>query len=420
MIAAILIAAVVGVPMFAVFAALAWTLYERDGIAPALIISELNRLASMPLLRALPMFALAGYLLAESRAPERLLRLSRAAFGWLPGGLAAVAIVACTLFTALTGASGVTLVALGGLLMPALLQDGYREPYALGLLTSGGNWGVLVVPSLPLILYAIIANPIAPSVTIERLIRAAVLPALLGVIALAIHGVWSAQRQHVARAPFSWRELMAALWAARWEAPLPVLVLAGIYTGRLVISDAAVIAAAYAIIVEVVILREVRWRDFGRIARDAMVLVGGVLVILGMGLALTNWLVDQEIPQRLLRAVRAHVSSPLTFLLAVNVFLLAVGCAMDIYTAIVVIVPLLVPLADAFGVDPVHMGTITLANLAIGYSTPPVGMNLFIGAIRFQRPLLTLARASLPMLVVSLVVLGLITYVPALSLWMVR
>ncbi len=420
MIAAILVAALIGTPMFAVFAALAWTLYERDGLAPALIISEMNRLATMPLLRAMPLFALAGYLLAESRAPERLLRLSRAAFGWLPGGLAAVAIVACTVFTAFTGASGVTLVALGGLLMPALLRDGYRERYALGLLTSGGNWGVLIVPSLPLILYAIIANPIAPAVTIERLIRASLLPALLGVVAMTIHGGWSARRQNVPRTPFSWRELAAALWAARWEAPLPVVVLAGIYSGRLVISDAAVVAAAYAILVEVAILREVRWRDFGRIARDAMVLVGGVLVILGMGLALTNWLVDQEIPQRLLAAVRERVTSPVTFLLAVNLFLLAVGCAMDIYTAIVVIVPLLVPLGQAFGVDPVHMGTIALANLALGYSTPPVGMNLFIAAIRFQRPLLSLARASLPMLAVSLLVLALVTYVPAISLWLAR
>jgi len=334
--------------------------------------------------------------------------------------MAAVAIVACTLFTAFTGASGVTLVALGGLLMPALLRDGYREPYALGLLTSGGNSGVLIVPSLPLILYAIIANPIAPAVTIERLIRASVIPALLGVLALTLHGAWSAHRQNVPRTAFSWRELGAALWAARWEAPLPILVLAGIYSGRLVISDAAVVAAVYAIVVEVVILREVRWREFGRIARDAMVLVGGVLVILGMGLALTNWLVDQEIPQRLLAVVQQRVSSPFVFLLAVNLFLLAVGCAMDIYTAIVVIVPLLVPLGQAYGVDPVHMGTIALANLAIGYSTPPVGMNLFIAAIRFERPLLTLARASLPILSVLLVVLGLITYVPALSLWLAR
>ncbi|MCX7817845.1 MAG: TRAP transporter large permease subunit [Kiritimatiellae bacterium] len=418
MIPALLLAALVGAPMFAVFAALAWTLYSRDGIAPALIVAEMNRLATMPLLRALPLFALAGYLLAESRAPERLLRLSRAAFGWLPGGLPAVAILACTLFTAFTGASGVTIVALGGLLLPALLREGYREPYALGLLTSGGNCGVLLVPSLPLILYGIIANPIAPAVTIERLIRAALLPAALGVLALVAHGAWAARRQRIARTPFSWRELGAALWAARWEAPLPALVLVGIYSGRLVISDAAAVAAAYAIIVEVAILREVRWRDFGRIARDALVLVGGVLVILGMGMALTNWLVDQEVPQQLLEAVRAHVGSPAMFLLVVNAFLLAVGCAMDIYTAIVVIAPLLVPLGAAYDVDPVHLGIIVLANLAIGYSTPPVGMNLFIAALRFRRPLLSLARASLPMIVVLLAVLALITFVPGLSLWL--
>ncbi len=413
---AIAVLALLGAPMFAVFAALAWTAYARDGIAPALILNELNRLAAMPLLRAMPLFALGGYLLAESRAPERLLRLSRAAFGWLPGGLPAVTILACTLFTAFTGASGVTLVALGGLLLPALKADGYRDRYALGLVTSGGNFGVLLVPSLPLILYGIIASPIAPEVTMERLVAAGLLPAALGIAALGAHGAWSARQQSVPRTRFSARELGAALWAARWEAPLPVLILLGIYSGRLVLSDAAVITAAYALVVETLILREVKWTDVGRIARDAMILVGGVLVILGMGMAITNWMVDQEIPQRLLRAVQSRIASPLAFLLTLNVFLLAVGCAMDIYTAIVVIVPLLLPLGRAYGVDPLHLGMIVLANLAIGYSTPPVGMNLFIAAIRFRRPLVELVRASLPFIVVLLVVLGLITYVPSISL----
>lgn len=415
-----IVLAVLGAPMFAVFAALAWAAYTRDGIAPALILGELNRLATMPLLRALPMFALGGYLLAESRAPERLLRLSRAAFGWLPGGLAAVTIVACTLFTAFTGASGVTIVALGGLLLPSLLKEGYRDQYALGLVTSGGNWGVLLVPSLPLILYGIIASPIAPQVTMERLVIAGLLPALLGIAALVAHGSWSAIRQGVPRTPFSARELGAALWAARWEAPLPVLILAGIYSGRLVISDAAVITAAYALLVETVVLREVAWREVGRIARDAMVLVGGVLVILGMGMAITNWLIDQEIPQQLLKAVQERVTDRTALLLMLNLFLLAVGCAMDIYTAIIVIVPLLLPLADAYRIDPIHLGMIVLANLAIGYSTPPVGMNLFIASIRFRRPLLPLVRASLPFLAVLLAVLALITYLPAISLALVR
>ena len=416
----VILLALLGAPIFAVFGGLAFEAYARDGIAPSLIISELNRLATMPLLRTLPMFALGGYLLAESRAPERLLRLSRAAFGWLPGGMPAVAVVACTLFTAFTGASGVTIVALGGLLLPALRADRYGERFSLGLVTSGGNLGVLFVPSLPLILYGVIANPVESAVTMERLFLAGLLPGLLGILALGLFGAWTAKRGGIARTPFSVRELGAALWAARWEAPLPVLVLAGIYSGTLVLSDAAVITAAYALVVECLILREIRIRDLGRIARDAMTLVGGVLIILGMGMAITNWLIDQEVPQQVLAAVRAHIHSPVTFLLMLNLFLLLVGCAMDIYTATIVIVPLLLPLGKAYGVDPVHLGVIFLANLAIGYVTPPVGMNLFIAAIRFDRPLLVLARASLPFIAVLLAVLALITYVPWLSLVLAR
>lgn len=412
----VILFALLGAPIFVVFGGLAFEVYARDGIAPSLIISELNRLATMPLLRTLPMFALGGYLLAESRAPERLLRLSRAAFGWLPGGMPAVAVVACTLFTAFTGASGVTIVALGGLLLPALRSEGYGERFSMGLVTSGGNLGVLFVPSLPLILYGIIANPVENSVTMDRLFLAGLLPGLLGLLALGLYGAWVARRRGVARIPFSTRELGAAFWAARWEAPLPMLVLAGIYSGRLVLSDAAVVTAAYALIVECLVLREVRLRDLGRIARDAMMLVGGVLIILGMGMAITNWLIDQEVPQQVLAAVRTHIDSPVTFLLMLNLFLLLVGCAMDIYTATIVIVPLLLPLGKAYGVDPVHLGVIFLANLAIGYCTPPVGMNLFIAAIRFDRPLLSLARASLPFIAVLLAVLAVITYVPWLSL----
>ncbi len=412
----ILVAAVLGAPMFAVFAALAWHVYAQDGLAPALILNELNRLATLPMLRAMPLFALGGYLLAESRAPERLLRVTRAAFGWLPGGLAMVAIAATTLFTAFTGASGVTIVALGGLLLPALQRGGYGESFSLGAITTGGNLGVLIVPSLPLILYGIIAGPVSSEVTIERLIRASLGPALLGLFLLFTFSALRARRHAVPRAQFDARELWAALWEARWELPLPILLLAGIYSGRLVLSDAAAVTAAYAWVVETLILREVRWNDLARIVREAMILVGGVLIILGMGMAITNWLVDQEIPQRLLALVQGRVHTRVGFLIILNLFLLAVGCAMDIYTAIVVLVPLLIPLGQAYEIHPVHLGVITLTNLAIGYSTPPVGMNLFIAALRFQQPLLRLARASLPWIAWLLILLIIVTYIPGLSL----
>jgi C4-dicarboxylate transporter, DctM subunit len=412
--------ALLGVPMFVVFGALAMLAYQYSGIDFSVVIGELTRMTSMPMLQALPMFALAGYVLAGSRASERLLRISRSAFGWMPGGLAMVCIVTCTFMTAFTGASGVTIVALGGLLLPALLKDGYREKAALGLVTSGGNMGVLFVPSLPLILYAIIAQPISGEVTIDALFRAGVLPGLLAVGVLCAYGIWAGVRAKIPRRPFAPRELGKALWEAKWELPLPFVVLGGIYSGVLVASEAAVITAAYVMVVEVLINREIPIHKLTLIIRDTVVLVGGVLLILGMGMAITNFLIDEEVPQLILEWVGTRITHPILFLIALNCFLLVVGCIMDIYTATVVIVPLLAPLASRYGIDPVHLAIIFLANLAIGYSTPPVGMNLFIAAMRLNKPLMKLAAASLALMGLMLGVLLLITYWPALSLTLVK
>ena len=420
MIWAVIILALLGVPMFAIFGALAMLAYRAIDIDIAIMIGELTRLTSMPMLQALPMFALAGYLLAGSRASERLLRLTRAAFGWMPGGLAMVTIVACTFLTAFTGASGVTIVALGGLLLPALLRDGYREKAALGLVTSGGNMGVLFAPSLPLILYAVIAQPISGEVTVDALFRAGILPGLLALLVLCGYGVWAGLHAKIPRRPLELRELGAALWEAKWEIPLPFVVLGSIYSGWLVASEAAVLTAAYVLIVEVIIHREIPVQQLTTIIRDAVLLVGGVLLILGMGMAITNYLIDQEVPQIILNWVGERIQNPLIFLVLLNVFLLLVGCIMDIYTATVVIVPLLAPLATRYGIHPVHLAIIFLANLAIGYSTPPVGMNLFVAAMRLNRPLIKLAAASLALMGLMLAVLVLITYWPTLSLVLVK
>ena len=412
--------ALLGVPMFAVFGALAMLAYRAEGMDFSIGIGELTRLTGMPMLQALPMFALAGYVLAGSRASERLLRITRAAFGWMPGGLAMVCIVTCTFLTAFTGASGVTIVALGGLLLPALLKDGYREKAAMGLVTSGGNMGVLFAPSLPLILYAVIAQPISGEVTIDALFRAGALPGLLAVGVLCGYGIWAGLHAKIPRRPFALRELGAALKEAQWEIPLPFVVLGAIYGGWLAASETAVLTAAYVLVVEVIIHREMPIRKLAGIIRDTVVLVGGVLLILGMGMAITNFLIDQEVPQLILDWVGARIHNPIAFLMALNLFLLAVGCVMDIYTATVVIVPLLAPLAVQYGIHPVHLAVIFLANLAIGYSTPPVGMNLFIAAMRLNKPLLKLAAASLALMGWMLGVLILITYWPALSLVFVR
>lgn len=412
--------ALLGAPMFAVFGALAMLAYRAGDMDFAIVIGELTRLTGMPMLQALPMFALAGYVLAGNRASERLLRITRAAFGWMPGGLAMVTVATCTFLTAFTGASGVTIVALGGLLLPALLRDGYREKSALGLVTSGGNMGVLFAPSLPLILYAIIAQNVSPEVTIDALFRAGLLPGLLAVAVLCAYGIWAGVHARIPRHPFAARELGAALWQAKWELPLPFVVLGGIYGGWLVASEAAVITAAYVLVVEVLIHREIPLRRLTHVVRDTVVLVGGVLLILGMGMAITNYLVFEQVPQLILERVGERIHNPLVFLVSLNLFLLAVGCVMDIYTATIVIVPLLAPMASRYGIDPVHLAIVFLANLAIGYSTPPVGMNLFIAAMRLNRPLMKLASASLVLMGLMLGILALITYWPALSLALVK
>ncbi|MBN1676399.1 MAG: TRAP transporter large permease [Kiritimatiellae bacterium] len=422
----IVVVALLGAPLFAVFGGVALHLYHGEGLATSGIALELGRLATMPLLQTLPMFALAGYVLARSRASERLVRLSKAAFGWMPGGLAIVALVACTLLTAFTGASGVTIVALGGLLLPALRSEGYNERFSLGLVTVGGSLGLLFAPSLPLILYGVIAHSATKAlnpdlqVSIPRLFLAGVVPGLLITVLLSAYGVLTGLRDRIGRTRFSWRELFAALWAARWEVPLPFVVLGGIYSGKLVVSDAAVITAAYAIIAEVVLYREIRLRQLASIVRESTVLVGGILIILGMGMATTNYLVLEDVPEIIFESVQNAIQSPLAFLLVLNIFLLIVGCIMDIFTAIVVIVPLVIPVALEYHVHPVHLGIVFLANLAIGYCTPPIGVNLFIASMRFDKSILRLYGAALPFLLVLLVALALITYLPALSLWLVR
>ena len=407
----ITIAALLGVPLFAIIGWIALTAFSAAEIDPAVVLVELYRLASQPVLVAIPLFTFSGFLMAESGLPQRILRLSRAALSWLPGGLAQMALVSCAFFTAFTGASGVTIVAMGGLLFPVLLKERYPERYSLGLLTCGGSLGLLFPPSLPLILYGLIAG-----VSVDQLFRAGLLPGLLILGILGLHAAWVARKAGTTRQPFSLKELLAALRESAWELPLPPLVLWLIYGGVVTAAEAATVTAVYLLIVEVFVHRELHFRDLVRITRESMSIVGAILVILGCALGLTSYLVDAQVPQHLLEWIGAHVHSKLTFLLLLNVFLLAVGCMMDIFSAIVVVVPLIVPLAAEFGIHPVHLGIIFLTNLEIGYMTPPVGLNLFIAGFRFKRPLLSLYRASLVFLGLLLLALVLITYWPALSL----
>jgi len=407
--------ALLGTPLFIIISASALLSFYLVGIDSSILTIEMYRMANTPMLIAIPLFAFAGYILAESGAPNRLVKLSKALLGWLPGGLAVVALLACTLFTAFTGASGVTIIALGGLLFPALMSEKYPEKFSLGLLTTSGSLGLLLPPSLPIILYGVVAKT-----DIDQLFIAGIVPGMLLVLLLSLYSVYKGLDAEVPSSRITLREVADAIRVAKWELPLPLVVLGGIYSGYIAISEAAAITAFYVIVVEVAFYREVRLRDLPRIMQKSMVLVGGILIILGAALAFTNYLVDAEVPMKILNLLKARIASKLVFLIMLNIFLLVVGCMMDIFSALVVVVPLISPIAQAYGIDPIHLGIIFLINLGIGYSTPPVGMNLFIASFRFDRPVLKLYMASLPFLAILLLALMIITYVPGLSLFLVK
>jgi tripartite ATP-independent transporter DctM subunit len=342
--------------------------------------------------------------------------------GWLPGGLAIVAVIACAMFTAFTGATGVTIVALGAVLYPVLLQQKYGEKFSLGLLTASGSLGLILVPSMPLILYGVVAQQFhtTPPVTIDALFRAGVLPCALMVLLLGIYSVWHAQRVGVVREKVTAKELRAALLGAAWDIPLPFVILGGIYSGKLAASEAAAATALYVLVVTVLIRREIPWRKLPAIAREAMLLVGAILVILGFSLALTNWLIDAEVPEKRFGAIQNHITSRGTFLLVLNAFLLVFGMLLEGFPAIIILVPLVLPVALHYGIDPVHLGILFLANLQLGIFLPPVGMNLFIASMRFDKPVLTLVRASAPFFLILLAAVLAITYWPDLSLVLAR
>ena len=401
----------IGIPIFVVISGLTLYLFFSSQIDISAIIIEMHRMATTPVLVAIPLFTFAGYLLSESGAPKRLIRLSNAFLGWLPGGLSVIALVTCAVFTALTGPTGLTIIAWGGILLPAMMQGRYSENFSLGLLTTSGTLGLLFPPSLPLIIYAIVAK-----VRIDHLFIAGILPGILLVVLLSAFSVFRSVRTGVPKTKFKFNEVGIAIRKSLWELPLPVIVLGGIYSGYFAVSEAAAITVVYVLLAEVVIYRDIRLRQLPAIMKKSMVLVGGILIILGAAMGLTNYLIDAEIPMQLLDFFKTHIENPILFLVVLNIFLLAVGCTMGIFSALVVVIPLLTPLAEAYGIDPIHLGIIFLANLEIGASIPPLGINLFIASMRFDKPVLQLYVASLPFIAILLLALAIITYLPWLSL----
>jgi C4-dicarboxylate transporter, DctM subunit len=418
-IAAIIVLALLGTPLFAVFGGAAMILFQLlpdTGITGAANDVFSEKFADSPLLVTIPLFTFAGYLMAESGTPKRLVELSRAWLGWLPGGLAIVCLVASAFFTTFTGGSGITIVAIGGLLYPALIADNYSEKFSLGLITTGGSLGLLFPPSLPIILYGVVAG-----VLIEKLFLAGIIPGMITVLALAGYGVSVGIRMKMPRNPFNAKQAFGTLWYAKWEVLLPVVLLGGMYSGLLRIHEAAAFTAIYVLIIEVWVYKDVSFRhDLPRIIRESMTLVGAILAILATAIGFTAYLIQAQVPMQILEAMETLISSKIMFLLVLNVFLIGVGMLMDIFSAIVVVVPLIVPIANYFGIDPYHLGIIFLLNLEIGYMTPPVGLNLFIASFRFGKPVTLLYRAVLPFIGLLVVALLLTTYIEPLSTAMTK
>jgi C4-dicarboxylate transporter DctM subunit len=406
----LLLGAIAGTPLFVMLGGAAAWLFLTDGVPIAAVPIESYRLAVHPTLPSIPLFTLTGFLLAESKAAIRLLALFRAAVGWLPGGTAVVTAVLCAFFTTFTGGSGVTILALGALLFQTLSAERYRERFSLGLLTSSGALGLLYPPALPLIFYGIVA-----SVPIPDLFKAGLLPGTLLVLAVAVWGLREGRRSGIGGQPFAWPALARAAWDAKWEIGLPIFIVALMLSGRATTVEAAGASVVYAAVVGLAIHRDIAWRRLPHVLRECVLVVGGVLLILGVALGLTSYLVDAQVPMHLLEWAQTHIGSQWVFLLALNLLLLVVGCLMDIFSAIAVVVPLIVPLALAYGVDPVHLGIIFIANLELGFLTPPVGVNLFLASYRFERPMSEIIVSVLPFLAILAAGVLVITYVPWLT-----
>jgi tripartite ATP-independent transporter DctM subunit len=400
-----------GAPIFVLLGGAALLLFWGHDVTVAAISAETYRIVASPIFPTIPLFTLAGFILSEGRASQRLVRVFKALFGWVPGGLAVAATLLCAFFTTFTGASGVTILALGGLLLPVLLRGGFKEGFSVGLLTATGSLGLLLPPSLVVIVYGVIAH-----VPIIDLFKAGLMPGALLIAPICLLCVWQGIKTGAGRAPFRFQEAAAALWNAKWEVIMPIFVLALIFGGFCTLVETAAVLVVYALIVETVLYRDFGPKGLMEMLAKCGTLVGGVLIIVGVAMGLTSYLVDAQVPMRAADWAIKHLHTRWVFLLALNGGLILVGCLMDIYSALVVVVPLILPMAESFGVHPAHLGIIFLANLQLGYLTPPVGMNLFLASFRFEKPLTSVSRDALVFLFMMTAVVLLITYVPWLTL----
>ncbi len=407
----------IGVPLFLLFGAASMLLFSLDqgGTITSIAIDVFSeKFADSPTLVTIPLFTISGYLMAEGGTPRRLIKLSRALLGWMPGGLAIVCLCTSAFFTTFTGGSGITIVAIGGLLMPALLQEGYPKRFSLGLITTAGSLGIMFPPALPLILYGIVAN-----ILLDKLFLAGLVPGLLTVITLCIYAGIVGTRAKVERVPFELKKAFQAVWESKWELGLPIVIVGGMATGLLRVYEASAFTGLYVLLVESFVYREIDLRkDLPRIIRESMTLVGAILAILSTAIGFTGYLIQAQVPMKLLAMMEVFITSKFMFLLILNVFLLLAGMVMEIFGAIFVVVPLIVPIATHFGIDPYHLGITFLVNLEIAYLAPPLGLNLIISSFRFGEPVTNVYRAVLPFIGVLAVTLLVTTYFPALSTYL--
>lgn len=411
---ALVLLAMIGTPLFSLFGAATIALFMGmpEGSMASVAIDVFSaKFAENPTLMTLPLFTFSGYMLAEAGTPKRLVDLSRAWLGWMPGGLAAVCLMVSAFFTTFTGGSGITIVAVGALLLPALVSENYPEDFSMGLVTTGGSLGLLFPPSVPLILYGIVAG-----LVMDKVLVAGILPGIVVIGVLAVYGGIVGMKAGVSRTGFGTKDAFKTLWIAKWEVAIPVVLIGGIVLGVLRIHEACAFTAVYVLFIETVIYRDISIRkQLPAIVVESMTMIGAILAIMAMAIGFTSWMIQAQIPMHLLEWMESLVESQFMFLLALNLFLLLVGMLMDIFTAIVVVVPLILPLAYAYEVDPYHLAIIFLLNLEIGYLTPPMGINLFISSIRFGKPVTYLYRAVLPFIGILAIALVIVTYIPSIT-----
>jgi tripartite ATP-independent transporter DctM subunit len=408
--ALLIIAALLGAPLFVIIGGIGVLLFSQSGGSLEVIPGEAYSMLISPSIPAIPLFTLTGFILSESGAGKRLVRLFRAFFGWLPGGLTIATVIVCAFFTTFTGASGVTILALGALLSYVLIENGYKQKFSHGLLTGSGSIGLLFPPSLPIILYGVVAQT-----NIMHIYLGGIIPGAIMVVTLSAMGVYSAIKNKLPRTPFKVKEAVEATAQSAGEVLLPVIIIVGYFTGIMTIVESAAVSVLYTIVIEVFIHRDIKVRELPKTALKAVPIIGGVLIILTVARGLSYYIVDAEVPFRMSAWVEQHISSKYVFLILLNLVLLATGCLMDIFSAIVVVAPLIIPLGEIFGIHPVHLGIIFLANLELGYLTPPIGLNLFLASYRFEEPLVKVYKNVIPFFIVLLITVLLITYVPWFS-----